>query len=259
MRFLKSKYLILIVIALVAVALITRRHMHPKQHWVSVRVGPAYSAVYGLGTVTSDHVFNLRPGVTNSIKDMYVTEGEHVATHQALLKYHDNQQVMAPFAGTITHVAKNNHEVVDPQTPILTLTNLKDRYILVALDQDSIMQVAVGMPVRMSFNFNNQKTATIFGRVSTLYPDDGVFYAHITTASLPANVLPGMTGDTAIITKKVAKATLVPAKAIRDNQIILKTPSGKKKVTVTLGIKSNEWVQVITPVITENSQVAVSD
>ena len=110
-------------------------------------------SVYGIGTVTATHSFQLKLGVTGSVVDLYVKEGDSVKKGERLVNI-DQVVYRAPFAGTVTSLPYKIGENVFAQLPILSLVNLLDRYLVVSLEQQGD-QPGIYVPPTM-FQFSSQ-------------------------------------------------------------------------------------------------------
>jgi membrane fusion protein, macrolide-specific efflux system len=250
------RYLVITIIVCIAITVTLSLRKTSQDKWMSVRVGPVINAVYGLGTVTPDNVFNLVSGVSNSLKKVYVHAGQPIKKGQALVLYHDGQIIKAPFSGIITDRQKYNYETVDPQTPILTLVDTHHYHIQVSLDQSAAISVKKSMPVVI--NFEAQYKTPFHATVDSVYADNSNFYVRITPEQLPNNILPGMTGDVAIIIKKIPEAIQVPLKSISNNKVTYKQGVHIKTVPITTGIRNDQWVQITSDNIPVDAKVKVN-
>jgi membrane fusion protein, macrolide-specific efflux system len=195
--------------------------------------GDMVESVYGLGTVTANESFQLKIGVTRSIKTLFVREGDTVKTGDALVKFDEGSLFRAPFAGTITALPFKEHETVFPQVPLLTLVNLRDRYILISLEQDGALQVRAGQTAKI--NFEILRGRIFEGKVRSLYPGDHQFYVQIDVPELPPEVLPGMTGDVAIEVARRKDVILVPIRGVQSGRVTIRGKNKNQKVAVTIG------------------------
>lgn len=154
------------------------------------------AAVYGIGTVTATHTFQLKLADAATLKTLHAQEGDWVAAQAPLVTLLDGRTFRAPFPGTVTALPFKPGENVFPQLPIVTVTDLQDRYVLVSLEQHGALRVRERQPVRLSFE--SLRAARFTGTVRAIYPHEGQFLVHITVAELPPAILPGMTADVAI-------------------------------------------------------------
>src|SRR3989344_1552320 len=118
---------------------------------VQVQRGNIVEAVYGLGTVTANQSYQVKLGVTGTITAVYVTEGDTVEKGKPLVNIDSGATFKAPFSGTVTSAPFKLGETVYSQTPIVTLINLKDCYVLASLEQESALRVRAGQSARISF------------------------------------------------------------------------------------------------------------
>jgi multidrug efflux pump subunit AcrA (membrane-fusion protein) len=222
--------------------------LHPK-------IGPIVESIYGLGTVQSDNVYTLKLGVTTMVKKLFVKEGEYVKKGQRLIQFDEEglRSQFAPFAGSVTQINYFAGETVFPQAPILTLMDLKNRYVSVAIDQEGALRVRPKQKAVLSFE--SMESTPIVGSVRTIFPRQGQLVAHIEATQLPAEILPGMTADVAIVVGEKKSATLVPIKAIRQNTIRLKKEGGLTVTSVKLGIVDAEWAEILNPPLNESDVI----
>ena len=102
LNFLRSKRLILLAIPVAGLALFLVWRMR-KPETVKPKRGPVVVAVYALGTVTSENIFNFKAGVTAQISQSYVREGDTVQKGQQLLSLDSGAVVTAPSV-SYTHL-----------------------------------------------------------------------------------------------------------------------------------------------------------
>jgi len=218
---------------------------HPKK-------GPIVESIYGLGTVQSDNVYNIKLGVTAMIKRVFVKEGEFVKKGQKLILFDENsvQSQIAPFAGFVTQINYFPGETVFPQASILTLMDLERRYISVALDQGGALRVRPQQKALLSFDSSGKGTFT--GNVRAIFPRQGQLVAHIDCPELPPEILPGMTADVSIVVHEKSPATLIPLKTIQQGKIWISRAGSTQAIPVQLGIVDAEWAEVLSPTLSEN-------
>lgn len=153
-------------------------------------------AVYGLGTVKSDLIYDLRVGTTVTIAKLFVREGDTVQVGGALLELSNHILFTAPFSGKVTKLPFHVGETVFAQTSLLTLVNLEARYVVVSLEQKGTTLVRENQVAWLSFESLRQEK--VLGRVESVYPSDGEFLVRIASSQIPSEILPGMTADVAI-------------------------------------------------------------
>src|SRR5690606_36202808 len=109
---------------------------------------------------------------------------------------------------------------VFPNSEILTITNLNDRYMVVSMEQQGALRVRRGQYARLSFDSIREKTFQ--GIVESIYSQGNDFLARINLENLPYNILPGMTADVAIAIKEHKDVLLVPIAALGDGAVYLR-------------------------------------
>lgn len=211
-------------------------------HWIKPSQGPLIDAVYGLGTVTADKIFNLKLGITSTVKKLYVYEGDEVEKGARLVQLADLPLVRAPFAGVITALELHKGETIFPQSNVLTLKDLKQRYILVSLEQQAAIRVRKGQTVKVSFDSAPQKVYA--GQVISVYPNKEEFYVKISVADLPESILPEMTADVAIEIGHKTNALLIPIAAIHNHTITIKRGNQQQQLKITTGLTVGKLIEI---------------
>ncbi|MFB5652377.1 efflux RND transporter periplasmic adaptor subunit [Leptospira wolffii] len=220
---------------------------------VSPKVGPIVELVYSLGTVKSDRVYHLKLGVTASIRKLYVQEGQEVKQGAQLLDTDSGTLFRAPFTGTVTSLPFREGEVVMPGNPVLTILDLKKTYVLLSLDQDSMLRIRPGQKAELSFE--TIRGNKLSGTVSRVYPSDGQFYVNVEVASMPEGVLPEMTADVAVEVSRKEKALLIPVKALEKGRVRIRREGKSKWVEAKIGAVDGEWCEVLDQSILETDLI----
>lgn len=219
--------------------------------------GAIVEAVYGLGTIVSHKVFDLKLGITSTIRTLHVKEGDFVAANAPLIEFSEGNTVKAPFAGTVTQLPFQTGENVFPQTTILQLIDLKDRYVLVSLEQQGAMRVKPGQKAALSFE--SLRDQTYGGTVRTVYPNAGEFLVAIDSPQLPDDILPDMTADVAIEIARKDDALLVPVQAVSSGRISVLKDGKAVKRKVTLGLVDGPWAEIVSGDLDVDDQIIVEE
>lgn len=214
----------------------SRQEMHhPKK-------GRVVEGIYGLGTVTADQIYTAKTGVSLQLQELAVKEGDQVKAGDLLARF-DESALRAPFEGTVTQIAFKPGEIVSPQAPVLTLTNLNRLYLEVNLEQQSVLKVAPGKGVAVSFE--SLRDEKFRGTVKYIYPRDAQFIVRIELDHWPTGVLPGMTADVAIEAQAKEDALLIPVQAVDDGKVMVLRDGNRTQAEVTLGAVSGDWAEVV--------------
>lgn len=217
--------------------------IYKKPEGLSPKLGSIVESVYGLGTVHSEKSYNLKIGITSSIRRIYVKEGEIVQKGQNLLELDSIPVFKAPFTGTITSIPFEEREIVFPQVPILKMENFSEVYLKVSLEQQGALRVKKGQSARVLFE--SIRGTSFQGTVRTIFPDEGQFMVYISVNELPPEILPGMTADVAIETGKKDNALLIPASVFKAGHVVRMRNGKKDKIKVKLGVLNGEWAEII--------------
>ena len=231
-----------VAIALVAALAAVRAKKRSDFLEVPVRRGPVVQAVYGIGTVTANKSYSLRVGIAATVIDLYVRQGDFVQRGARLLSVDGSTLFRAPFAGTVTSLPVKIGETVFPQAPLLVLTDLRDLYVVVSLEQQAAILVKPGQ--KASISFENMRDQTYEGRVQTVYSNAGQFLVDIQTARLPPAILPDMTADVGIEIDVHENALIVPVAALSQNTLLKKTRGKIRKTSVEVRLIDGENAEV---------------
>ena len=237
----KRRFLLLIPVA-AAVTVAVLKLTDPFSQKVQPRIGPIVEAVYGIGTVTSRHTFTLKIGVTDTLGRLFVQEGDRVKKGAALVAFSDGRTSRAPFDGIVTSLPYKEGETVFPQLPVLVLTDMKNPYVVLTLEQSAAVRVRVGQEALLSFE--NLRSQRLNGKVTSLYPKEGQFYVNIEVPSIPPELLVGMTGDVAVQVASREKVLQVPLSTVDKGKVTVIRNGVAKSVPVKLGAADGLWGEV---------------
>ncbi len=218
--------------------------------------GPVLESVYGIGTVTASKSYQVKLGVTSTVRKLYVKEGDPVKRGQPLVELEGTVSVAAPFDGTVTYLPVKIGENVFAQSVILSLADLKDRYIVVSLEQRAVLRVRQGQKARISFE--SMRGESFEGAVQSVYSHENNFLVRIGVANLPPQILPGMTADVAIGIAEIPDALLAPLAAIEEGKVWVKRGSGRAQaVEIKIGIVDGETVQIVSGGVQEGDRLLI--
>jgi macrolide-specific efflux system membrane fusion protein len=223
--------------------------------YVNPRYGPIVEAIYGLGKVKTDRVFEVKLGITKTIEELYVSEGDIVKKDSPLVRFEGGLLFRAPFAGTITNIAFNENQYVFPQQAVVRLEDLSTKYIEVSLEQQGALRVKPGQSVRVVFESIRGEVLT--GKVSAIFSRNEEFLAHI-EVPLADNILPGMTADVAIEVDRKDKVLLVPLSGISDGRVKVRRDGKTRNIKLKIGSIDGNWAEVVEGDITVEDQIIVS-
>jgi multidrug efflux pump subunit AcrA (membrane-fusion protein) len=202
-------------------------------------------SVFGIGTVTARRTYRLKLGVTDTLERICALEGEPVQKGDCLIEFGEGRTFLAPFTGVITSLPFKIGETVFPQVPVLVLTDLKDPYVVVALEQSGALRVKQGQPAFLSFE--SIRGRQLEGTVSSLYPRDGEFFVNIEVRGIPPEILVGMTCDVAILAASREEVLQVPLAAVTDGTVTALRGGIPRRIPVKLGVMDGTWAEVVGP------------
>lgn len=195
--------------------------------------GPVVEAVYALGTVKTDKIYNARFGMNTIVRKLYVREGDTVESGTPLVMGDTSYPLTAPFSGVVTAVNYLENEMASAGQVVLTISSITNLYVKVSLDQESILSIKKGQPAELSFeNLRNEK---ITGIVEAVYLSGDEFIVRIAADKFPQGILPQMTCDTAVTVRKNDNALMIPVNAVKAGKVDLLRNG--KRITVPVTIK----------------------
>lgn len=244
----KKKYLLpILAITILLLIIISFKKQKSTVIEIPIKKGEITQAVYAIGTVTAKKTYEIKPGITSIISDIYVSEGDNVKKGDPLIRL--DTLFTAPFSGTITYLPYIKGETVFPQMKILTLTDLTDRYIVVLLEQQGALIVREGQ--KAILNFENMRQSKFEGTVKSIFSNNNQFLVHIESQNLPKEILPGMTTDVAITIQKKSNALLIPIQAIKNGKVSRKRNGKNKEVEIQTGLIDDAMAEVVSGDIQE--------
>ncbi len=227
-----------------------------QKNWVPLKRGQIIEAVYGVGTVVSDNIFEHRQAVISAVKELKVKEGDFVRSGQTLLVFDEGQTVKSPFDGVVTALPYHAQETVAPQSVVIRIEDLINRHVEVGLEQRGAIRVQRGQNVKMSFE--SLRGHSYNGVVQAIFPTQGQFTVRVALKDqIPASLLPGMTADVSIEVSQKDQALLVPIAAISAGRVIKKRGAGQEKVPIQMGLKDENFAEVIDGEIQIGDEVLV--
>lgn len=240
----KSHWLLAVITVTIAVLIVAGIYSFTRSRieYVSPKYGPISEAIYGLGKVKTDNVYEVKLGVIKTLEELYVREGTAVQKNDPLVRFEGSLVFRAPFAGTVTNIAFDEKQSVFPQQMVLRLEDLKTKFIEVSLEQQGALRVRPGLPVRVVFE--SIRGEVLEGKLSAVFSRDEEFLAHI-EVPLADNVLPGMTADVAIEVDRKDKALLVPLSAISDGRVKIVRNGKRRTIKLKIGSVDGNWAEVI--------------
>lgn len=223
--------------------------------FVKVTNGPIIETVYGLGTIKSKNIFELKLGISTSVDKILVEEGDVVAKGQNIVKLASMPMMTTPINGVVTSVNYHPGEIVPTNAVVVKIEDPKELLIEVKLEQQGALRVKKNHKARLSFE--SVKGEYFDAIVSAIFSRNEEFVVNIKTEKLPENILPGMTCDVAIIVNEKDNATLVPVKSIQGGMLTIKREGKQRKIKVEVGAMDPKWAEVIGGELKESDLVQV--
>ncbi len=235
----KIAFLVLII----ALAIFGYFKFQNNYEYIQPKIGSVTDTIYGLGKVKSKNIYEAKVGISTTISRIFVKEGQAVNKGAPLIGFNEAGLFKAPFAGTVTSVNVEEGELAQPNIALIQLKNLDDKYIEVSLEQSAALKVKKSQKAQIIFDITKNKVME--GVVTTIFPRNEEFIAHIEVENIQRNILPGMTADTVIIVGKKDDVLLIPLKATSMGRVTRIRNHQMKKIDVTLGHNDQYWAELI--------------
>lgn len=234
------------------------RQLRDNGIYVKVQRGTIVEAIYGIGTIKASRVFSLKLGIPSVVDKILVQEGAFVKKGNGLVVLDGSRQYRAPFDGIVTELNFKEGETVFPQSPILTVTDFKDRYVVVSLEQESALKAKPGQSTQLSFE--SMREQTFQGRVTSVYANGDRFLVRIDVPDLPSTILPGMAADVSLLVRTINDVLLVPINAIQVGKVYVKAGeySEPSERAITTGILDGNRAQILSGEVREGDLVRVA-
>ncbi len=166
-------------------------------------------------------------------------------------------EMVAPFAGVVLDVHTEVGEWITPSPPgvfippVIALIDPAALYVEAPLDEADAAKVAVGLPVRATFDaFRGREFAGrltyLSSYVETTQEQNRTLTVEAELAGeLPANLLPGLSADLEIILETRADVVRVPSYALLEGDRVLVARGGRLvSVAVEIGLSNWQYTEI---------------
>ena len=170
----------------------------------------------------------------------------------------DTTSLVAPFAGSILQTNAEAGDRINSSSVILSLANMKDLQVVVAVDETTIRQVAAGQAAKISFDAFPEQSFS--GGVLSV-PLQGTLQGGVMVYDVPislqgAEALPLLVGMTANVEIQVGQAKnvlLVPTMALQTmngfNQVLVAnnvdSEAEPEAVPVEIGLSDGVYTEIV--------------
>lgn len=255
----KRKYLHLIsVITLIGIGIVVLIIINAYSGQLSEPIlrGKIIDAVYGHGTVTTDRRFSFNPHTAQAIDKVFFKEGEIVKKGMPLVQTSQRVIIRAPFSGLVHFRSYKTGDNRYAAEPMIVLTDITDRYILVTLEQQKASRVKVGQKVKIYFDSLQSKY--VWGEISSILLPAGKTIIRVAAANIPEQILPGVTCKVDILIGEREDALLIPISSLSNGYVwVRRNNSFPKKVQVVLGVTDKTWAEVLSGDVQAGDRVMI--
>lgn len=251
----KQSWLYVVGLATIGVLVAGLYFLRSKPTTTHPHRGMMVEAIYGLGRVKPRREYEIKVAVVSTADKVYVREGDAVKQGSPLMKLSDSSVFRSPFDGVVTLVSINEGEPSVPNSTLLKVEDLSDKYVEVSLEQQGALRVQKGQPAQVIFE--SVRSERLDGKVEALFSRNDDFLAHIEVPDLKQNVLPGMTADVAIIVGRHENALLIPISSVNNGYVTVIADRKKLKKQVKIGGIDGQMAEVIEGDLKESDEIII--
>jgi RND family efflux transporter MFP subunit len=165
----------------------------------------------------------------------------------------EHLEIKAPFDGVVLDVSGQIGRAVSADTPLMTLSNMKDLEAQVTVVEEDLNLIHPGQAVELFFDALPE--TTVSGKIARIVPkrvegDKAIYPVYIAIDQIPDDLVPGMTVDATIIIDQRSNVLRLPRTAIRsvgDAQAEVQVWTGMavEKKTIQVGLHGDSYVEVL--------------
>ncbi len=165
----------------------------------------------------------------------------------------EGDTIYSPMTGTILNISVSEDEVVDRSTALMTIADMEDMKVVIAVDELDINKIAVGQKANISSDTypDEEFTGTV-----TKISLEGTTSNGVTTYDVTVNLddrkslMSGMNVDVEIVSEISEDTLIIPVEAVhrqKNNYIVtIKDSSGNTSdVVVEMGIATDDQVEIL--------------
>ncbi len=255
-KFFSNRYRFIILPLVIFIPLLIWGFLPRSEKRIELQKETIVESVFGLATIQASEVYHLRVAVPAVLLKLFVEKGDYVKEGASLARFDSFGILRSPIQGVVTQTNYDEGELITPQTPILTIMDLDQKFLSVSLEERAAVKVKVGQTVRIRFEaLGNQK---YLGKVKSLFPSEGQFEVKIFLDAFPIALLPGMTADIAIEISQ-RQAFVIPKTAILNGKIQVQSENGTNWLSVETGASTQEKIEITSSKIKAGDLVLIPD
>ncbi|MCD7738568.1 MAG: efflux RND transporter periplasmic adaptor subunit [Lachnospiraceae bacterium] len=221
------------------------------------------------GTLTAKETYDLRMLAYNTAQETYdiaiayledaaAEQEETYANAEEILNsfdtYISGNEILSDYNGVVTSVALEAGDNVTTNTTLVTLYDLDEVTMTVAVDEDDMTDIELGGAVNISFTaYPDDIYQGSVTEISDAYYDSNsnvVYDVTVTITGDASGLFQGMTGDVTFVTKESEEVLYVSNRAITrsgtKSYVKMRDSSGNvTQVEVTTGFSDGVYVEII--------------
>jgi multidrug efflux pump subunit AcrA (membrane-fusion protein) len=252
-----NRYIVFGAVTIVIILLSVIFFFSRNKESLPIEKGSLIEAIYALGVVKPELDYSLKFGISSSIRELYVKEGDQVKANDPLLSNDSGVVFHSPIAGIVTKLPYSKGETIMPGIVLAEVMNWEKVYIQVFLEQESAIRVKEGQDATLSFE--SLRGHSYKAKVEKIYPSGGQFLVRLIPEEMPPGILPEMTTDLAIQVAKRENTILVPLKGVNNGKVLRIRNGKKEKIEIKLGAINEEKGELLSGDLIEGDEIIINN
>ncbi len=191
----------------------------------------------------------------NKVTQDYINSQSQLQNAEAGNQYYN---LVAIGQGKVYQIFKKQGDLIRKGDQVAQLGNPDSIVINLDIDEGSIGKIQLGQQVLVELN--TEKNKTFEAKISKIYPHFNETSQSYKVEARFLKEMPGLISGTQlqanIITRKKDNAMLIPhVYVINGNKVLVQKDKKTDTVTITTGIVSDEWIEVLTGLTTNDKIV----
>lgn len=171
----------------------------------------------------------------------------------------DKMTIVAPFDGVVSAVFARPGDLINANNPIATLISTS-RTVEAKISEENFANIALDQPATVRFlGYGNwEYEAKVVKKLPTADADTQRYIVHLEVKIEPEKLVPGLTGEVNIITGQREAQTIIPRRALFDNNVYVVADGRVQLRKVEVGYMSLNVAEV-TKGLATGDQVIVEE
>lgn len=218
------------------------------------------------GTINAPHKQTLTSPVTDTVREVYVSQNDQVKKGDRLLKLSGGETIKSDIDGEVTGLLVSRDDAVTAGMTVVQIINLDRLEVEMKVDEYDIGAIEIGKPAQVTVNAITGKVIdAVVEKVNKTSTMTGDLSYYTVTLSFDAahnvGLLPGMQVSVNLLNQKAESATILPMSALRFDRfnqpyVLMREGDEVKEVSLSVGINDGTNVEILSGVRSGESVLA---